>query len=168
MIGINRMELAKMGGMTPAVLTFRGRCEASPPYIRLPVWRFGYWTTMRRWARSTKTMKKITPTAIASRKTINTVDSAPVRPNSRVLARAVGRLATMPEKMISEIPLPTPRAVICSPNHIRNRVPPTRVITVVKRKNKPPPMTAGPALELMPSRPTAMPYACSAVMNTVP
>ena len=34
---------------------------------------------------------------------------------------ACGRLATMPMKMISEMPLPMPRAVICSPSHIRNR-----------------------------------------------
>ena len=54
---------------------------------------------------------------------------------------ACGRLATMPAKMISEMPLPTPRAVICSPSHIRNMVPPTRVITVVMRKNKPGSMT---------------------------
>ena len=65
---------------------------------------------------------------------IKAADSAPVRPNSSVLAIAWGRLATMPAKMISEVPLPTPRAVICSPSHIRNMVPPTSVITVVKRK----------------------------------
>ena len=88
---------------------------------------------------------------------MNTVDSAPVRPNSRVPAKALGRLATMPEKMIREIPLPTPRAVICSPSHIRNMVPPTRVTTVVKRKNRPGSRTAEPALDCMPSRPTDMP-----------
>ena len=65
------------------------------------------------------------------------VESAPVRPSSRVEARACGRLATMPAKMISEMPLPTPRAVICSPSHIRNTVPPTRVTTVTSRKNRP-------------------------------
>ena len=43
----------------------------------------------------------------------------------------------MPAKMISEMPLPTPRCVICSPSHIRNIVPPTSVITVVMRKNQP-------------------------------
>ena len=39
--------------------------------------------------------------------------------------------------MISEVPLPTPRAVICSPIHIRNMVPPTSVMTQEKRKNQP-------------------------------
>ncbi len=41
----------------------------------------------------------------------------------------------MPAKMIRLVPLPTPRAVICSPIHIRNMVPPTSVTTQEKRKN---------------------------------
>ena len=43
----------------------------------------------------------------------------------------------MPDMMIRLVPLPMPRAVICSPSHIRNMVPPTRVITQEKRKNQP-------------------------------
>ena len=43
----------------------------------------------------------------------------------------------MPAKMISEMPLPTPRLVICSPSHIRNMVPPTRVTMVEAMKNTP-------------------------------
>ena len=43
----------------------------------------------------------------------------------------------MPAKMISEMPLPMPRAVICSPSHIRNMVPPSSVMTVEMRKNMP-------------------------------
>ena len=43
----------------------------------------------------------------------------------------------MPAKMISEMPLPTPRAVICSPSHIRKIVPPTSVITVEAMKYGP-------------------------------
>ena len=57
------------------------------------------------------------------------VESAPVRPSSSVWLIALGRPATMPEKMISEMPLPMPRAVICSPSHIRNMVPPVSVMT---------------------------------------
>ncbi len=49
----------------------------------------------------------------------------------------VGKRATMPAKMISEMPLPTPRLVICSPIHISKIVPPVSVITVVKRKKNP-------------------------------
>ena len=41
----------------------------------------------------------------------------------------------MPAKMISEEPLPIPREVICSPIHIRNRVPPVSVMTVDRMKN---------------------------------
>ena len=72
------------------------------------------------------------------------VDSAPVRPSSSVETSACGRLATMPAKMISEMPLPTPRAVICSPSHIRNIVPPTSVMTQDSRKNMPGSCTASP------------------------
>ncbi len=41
---------------------------------------------------------------------------------------AAGRPATMPARMIIEMPLPRPRSVICSPSHIRNMVPATSVI----------------------------------------
>ena len=64
----------------------------------------------------------------------------------------------MPAMMISEMPLPMPRLVICSPSHIRNMVPPISEMTVEMRKNMPGSMTAEtpcPAPQL--SRPTAMP-----------
>src|SRR3546814_3648305 len=51
-IGISSSELAKIGGMTPETFSFSGRCELSPPNIRLPTWRLGYWTRMRRCERS--------------------------------------------------------------------------------------------------------------------
>ena len=54
--GISRMELAKIGGITPDVLIFSGMCVESPPNIRVPTWRLGYCTTMRRCARSMNTM----------------------------------------------------------------------------------------------------------------
>lgn len=82
-----------------------------------------------------------------------TVGKAPVRLNSRVWAMVLGRLATIPAKMINEMPLPTPREVICSPSHIKNMVPPTRVMTVETRKNHPGSSTT-PWLD---SSPTAMP-----------
>ena len=62
--GISRIELAKIGGITPEVLIFSGMCVESPPNMRLPTWRFGYCTRMRRCARSMNTMKAITATAI--------------------------------------------------------------------------------------------------------
>ncbi len=82
------------------------------------------------------------------------VDNAPWRPSSSVPAIADGSSATMPAKMISEMPLPMPRAVICSPSHIRNMVPP---VSVIDGRDAEEPariaMTTLPA----PSRPTAMP-----------
>ena len=50
----------------------------------------------------------------------------------------------MPTKMMSEMPLPMPRAVICSPNHIRNMVPPTSVMTQDAMKNAPGSVTSPP------------------------
>ena len=55
-------------------------------------------------------------------------------------------LATMPAMMISETPLPMPRLVICSPSHIRNMVPPTRMMTVVTRNIRPGSITAAAPL----------------------
>ena len=55
-IGSSSSDEAKIGGMTPAVLSFSGRCEESPWNMRLPICRFGYWISSRRCARSTKTM----------------------------------------------------------------------------------------------------------------
>ena len=108
-IGSSRMELAKIGGITPAVLTLSGRWVCSPPNMRRPTCRLGYCTTMRRCARSMKTMKPMTATAMMKSAISTTADSAPVRPSSSVLASAPGSSATMPAKMMSEMPLPTPR-----------------------------------------------------------
>jgi len=64
----------------------------------------------------------------------------------------------MPAKMMSEMPLPTPRLVICSPIHINRTVPPVSVTMVVRRKNM-------PGSSTMPcpcSRPMAIAKACTA------
>jgi len=63
----------------------------------------------------------------------------------------------MPDMMIRLVPFPTPRAVICSPSHIRNIVPPTSVMTAENMKNMPGLATAGPKVPCMLSRPMAMP-----------
>ena len=60
-----------------------------------------------------------------------------MRADSNTWLMEVGKRATMPAKMISEMPLPTPRLVICSPIHISRIVPPVSVITAVMRKKKP-------------------------------
>ena len=58
--GADRMELAKMTGITPPELTLSGRCVDWPPIILRPTMRLAYCTGMRRSERSTKTMKATT------------------------------------------------------------------------------------------------------------
>ena len=70
-------------------------------------------------------------------KIIINVDIAPVLPNSNVVTSALGISATIPEKIINDIPFPIPLWVICSPNHIKNIVPATIVLTVEILKNIP-------------------------------
>ena len=70
-----------------------------------------------------------------------------------VPANALGNSATIPAKIMSEMPLPTPREVTCSPSHIKKTVPPTSVTTALARKKKPGSTTTPCA----PSRPMAMP-----------
>src|SRR5215470_12257520 len=129
-VGNSSSDEAKIGGITPEVLSLSGRCEDWPSNILLPTWRFGYWISSRRCARSMNTMKAITATAMMMTIRISPVDMPPVRPSSSMLASADGNSATMPDRMISEMPLPMPREVICSPSHIRNMVPPVSVIAV--------------------------------------
>ena len=56
------------------------------------------------------------------------IDRAGAGRFQRLADAVAGKRATMPAKMISEMPLPTPRLVICSPIHIRRMVPPVSVI----------------------------------------
>ena len=85
-------------------------------------------------------IKTINATVNKSSKKINKIvetDKAPVLPSSNVAAKALGISATIPENIISEIPLPIPLWVICSPNHIKNIVLATIVITVLILKKTP-------------------------------
>ena len=77
--------------------------------------------------------------------TIITAESAPVLPSSNVEASALGISATIPEKIISEIPFPTPLRVICSPNHIKKVVPATKDNVVVNLNAMPGSVTKLPA-----------------------
>ncbi len=69
---------------------------------------------------------------------------SPFRTSSAVPAIAEGKPATIPARMIMEMPLPMPRSVICSPSHIRNTVPVTSVMQAVIR-NAVPGLTTRPA-----------------------
>ena len=67
-----------------------------------------------------------------------------------VLPTAPGSPATMPERMIIEMPLPMPRSVICSPSHMRNMVPVVMVTVAVSMNGQPctsvmPPLSSAPA-----------------------
>ena len=78
-IGSSSSEEAKIGGMTPEELSFKGRCEASPWNIRLPICRLGYWMSNRRCARSMKTMAATTASIRPSSAIISGQEMAPWR-----------------------------------------------------------------------------------------
>ena len=123
--------------MTPPVLTFSGMCVLDPPYCRRPTTRLAYWTAMRRWPRSTKMIAATTPIITATRNTTRSSEICPVCIWSRVVSTAAGKPATMPEKISSDMPLPMPRSVICSPSHMMNIVPVVRVRMHIRRKPQP-------------------------------
>ncbi len=70
----------------------------------------------------------------------------------------------MPAKMMSEMPLPMPRLVICSPIHMSSIVPLVSVSMVERRKNQPGFITTFAVC----SSPMAMPSAWIAARPTVP
>ena len=82
-------------------------------------------------------MNKIVRINKTNIKIIIIVEIAPVLPNSKVVTKALGISATIPENIINDIPFPIPLWVICSPNHIKKIVPATIVVTVEILKNKP-------------------------------
>ena len=131
------MDDAKMTGMTPPVFTLSGMCVLDPPYIRRPTTRLAYWTVTRRCPRSTNTIAAITQIISTSRMISRISPICPVRNWSRVRIAALGRPTTMPAKMMSDMPLPMPRSVICSPSHMTNAEPVVSVSTVIRRKPQP-------------------------------
>ena len=82
---------------------------------------------------------------------------------------ARGRLATIPAKMMSEIPLPIPRSVICSPSHMMKIVPVVSVRIVIRRKPQPGCGTSGapPGATCFSSH-SAIPLAWMKERTTVP
>ncbi len=79
------------------------------------------------------------------------------------------RPTTMPAKMISEMPLPMPRSLICSPSHMTKAVPVVSVITVMMRKPQPGSPTRGaPPGVRCASRNKAMPVPWMIEIATVP
>ncbi len=82
-------------------------------------------------------MTATTATMSASRNSAAKMFISPVRTSVTVRTRPLGNRATIPAKMMREMPLPIPRSVICSPSHMRNAVPEVRVMTVMIRNAQP-------------------------------
>ena len=69
---------------------------------------------------------------------------SPVFAFENMRTAASGMSVTMPAKMISEMPLPMPRSVICSPSHMMKAVPVVSEIIVSRRKLHPGSVTTWP------------------------
>src|ERR1700732_4219775 len=78
-VGNSNSDEAKIGEMTPDVLSLSGRCEDWPSNMRLPTWRLGYWINSRRCARSMHTMKVMPATSITSTMRMSAVESGRAR-----------------------------------------------------------------------------------------
>ena len=76
------------------------------------------------------TIPNITAAAITRMNSIRKGLIRPSRTNCTVVLRALGSRATIPAMITSEMPLPMPRSVICSPIHMTNIEPTVTVITV--------------------------------------
>ena len=129
-----------MTGITPPEFTRSGRWVDWPPMTLRPTTRLAYCTGIRRSLRSTKTMKATTAIITTTSSRIAGTVNAPqawVRTLSYRSATARGRPTTMPAKISSDMPLPTPRSVICSPSHMMNTLPVVSVSMVISTKPKP-------------------------------
>ena len=130
-VGNDSSAPAKIGGMTPDALTLSGKYVACPANICRPDTRLAYCTGIRRIPRSMyttaammKTMKTISPTAAPAESVSALTASTSVCP-------AGGMRATIPAKMMSEMPLPMPLSVMRSPSHMMKAVPAVSVTTVM-------------------------------------
>ena len=92
--------------------------------MRRPTMRLAYWTGIRRWACSTKTTNAMTtrPT-----RQVSTKVKSPRLP--MIEANWLGMTAMIEVKMRIDMPLPMPRSVMSSPNHMMIEVP--AVITTI-------------------------------------
>ena len=92
---------------------------------------------MRRWPRSKNTIvATVRDDDRDDREEVQRLDRALVRLEVAERRRD-GMSVTMPAKMMSEMPLPMPRSVICSPTHMMKAVPVVSVIIVMRRKPQP-------------------------------
>ena len=123
--GNARIDDAKMTGMTPPVFTFSGMCVLEPPYIRRP-------------DHALRVLHRDPPVAaldeddrrddhhhqqISRNSDAQQADLPGPQLIERLHHARAGSSTTMPAKMISDMPLPMPRSVICSPSHMMKHVP---------------------------------------------
>ncbi len=99
--------------------------------------RLAYWTGIFRWPRSKKMMTATTATISRPMMARSNAVMSPVLAFENMRTAASGISVTMPAKITSEIPLPMPRSVICSPSHMMKAVPVVSEIIVRIRKPQP-------------------------------
>ncbi len=122
--GISITDEAKITGMTPAMLTLSGMKVLCPPIIRRPTTRLAYCTGMRR----SPVVIQMTATTTASAMTMkSTIDTTLCVSSFWV---PDGMRDTMLMKIMIDMPLPMPRAVMSSPSHMTATAPATRVVTM--------------------------------------
>ena len=114
-----------MTGMTPAWLTFSGMYVDEPPNILRPTIRRAYCTGIRRWPCSMKITAAMMTRPIAS---TTTKMSQPCE--FLIDHRAAGNDETIEVKIRIDMPLPIPRSVISSPNHMIIAVPAVITMTI--------------------------------------
>ncbi len=132
-----------MTGITPPVFTFSGMKVLVPPYIFRPTTRFAYCTATLRCPRSMNTTPPMIRIIAITRNSIRISPIWPVRSWSIVFRTPAGKFTTIPAKMISDMPLPIPRSVICSPNHMMKQVPVVRVSSTMALNAQPGLSTSG-------------------------
>ena len=155
---------AKMIGMTPAELIRIGMNDLVPSRTRpRPTTFRGICTGILRAAIvSATTAAVIAISTTTSSASLNRL-IPPACQSSMVLNTAAGKPCRIEKKIRSDMPLPIPRSVICSPSHITNTPPAVRSSTVTIRKLQPG-ATTTPGWD---SRKIEYPYACMMQRNTV-
>ena len=109
------------------------------------------------------TTPAVTPTRTSSNAAMAIMLISPSASDSHVRITAAGKPSMIEKKIISDMPFPMPRSVICSPSHITNTAPVVRATMVVNMKPNPGLATA----PWMPCKNTEYPYAWAAERMTV-
>ena len=142
--GMNRMELAKITGITPLIATLTGRNVLWPPYILRPTTFLAYCTGMRRSDSFIKTMTQMTIRNSTMNRGASTrywplvaALSMPSCIYCHTVPKVTGSRATIPANRMMEMPLPTPFSLICSPIHMIRAVPAVKVSTMTTATNTP-------------------------------